>query len=273
MTTLNAVKTDATTGDKNMEFTLAALYSFVRIESPCELESFLRSLFQTHNIQGNLIVANEGINGTIAGKSDDIRITIESIEKDSRFTNNLEIKFSKAHAQPFYRLRLHIKPEIVTMGVPDIDPVVHRGEYVEPEDWNALIQQDDVVLIDTRNDYEVGIGTFQNAKNPNMKTFKEFPEHITNNYDANKDKKIAMFCTGGIRCEKASAYMKEKGFENVYHLRGGILRYLETVKEEDSLWNGECYVFDQRVSVKHNVQPGEKTTACSRVCGDNVLLT
>lgn len=245
-----------------MKFTLAALYAFVRVDDPSELECSLRALLTKHVILGNLIVANEGINGTIAGKSEDIRITIAELEKDVRFAGSLEVKYSEAQCQPFYRLRLHIKPEIVTMGVQDIDPVVNRGQYVEPEDWNSLIQQEDVVLIDTRNDYEIGIGTFQNAVNPNTKTFKEFPEYISQNYDPQKDKKVAMFCTGGIRCEKASAYMREKGFEKVYHLKGGVLKYLETVKEENSLWKGECYVFDQRVSVKHNVQPGESSHEC-----------
>lgn len=241
----------------DMQFTLAAMYAFVRIDSPSELESFLSELFQKYKIQGNLIIATEGMNGTIAGHSEDITNTIHSIQQDLRFAHNLEIKFSKATTQPFYRMRLHIKPEIVTMGVPNTDPNLNKGEYVEAEDWNALIQQEDVILIDTRNDYEVGIGTFQNAHNPATKTFKEFPDYITNNYDPTKHKKVAMFCTGGIRCEKASAFMKEKGFENVYHLRGGVLKYLETVTEAESLWRGECYVFDQRVSVKHDVLPGE----------------
>mmetsp|Transcript_36305 Transcript_36305/g.67641 ORF Transcript_36305/g.67641 Transcript_36305/m.67641 type:complete len:677 (+) Transcript_36305:79-2109(+) len=243
-------------GDTDLSFTLAALYSFTRIANPAALKENLHRIFLKYNIQGNLIVATEGINGTIAGKSNELKQTIEAIEMDERFKNNLEIKYSQAECQPFYRMRLHIKPEIVTMGVPDVDPASHRGEYVEPEEWNRLIQQDDVMVIDTRNDYEVSIGTFHNAKNPSTKIFKEFPEYVAKNCDPGKDKKIAMFCTGGIRCEKASAYMKEKGFENVYHLKGGILKYLETVKEEDSLWKGECYVFDQRVSVKHNVQPG-----------------
>lgn len=244
---------------KNNPFTLAALYTFVRVESPEDLKCFLQDLFKTHGIMGNVIVAKEGINGTIAGKSADIKCVVAAIEEDVRFKNKLEMKYSQACDQPFYRMRLHVKPEIVTMGLPDIDPRLHRGEYVEPEDWNALIQQEDVVVIDTRNDYEVGIGTFENAQNPKTKTFKDFPDYVAHNFNPNRDKKIAMFCTGGIRCEKASAYMKEQGFEHVYHLKGGVLKYLEMVKEEDSLWKGECYVFDQRVSVTHNVQQGRQS--------------
>ena len=195
---------------------------------------------------------------------------------------DIDIKYSQSQQQPFYRMRIQKKTEIVTMGVSDVNVLDNRGEYVDPEDWNSLIQQEDVVVVDTRNDYEINIGTFQNSINPNTKTFKEFPDYVKNHLvdkrqqvegqdvdeqqqqqqdvddqdDVKKNKKIAMFCTGGIRCEKATAFLKQQGYKNVYHLKGGILNYLKTVKEEDSLWNGECYVFDQRVSVKHNVQPG-----------------
>ena len=276
-------------------FTLAALYCFTRVLAPSSLQHRLHSLLHSLAVRGNLIVASEGINGTIAGRDAALREAVAVIEKEvcgsERVSEGvcaaLEIKYSHSTSQPFYRLRVQHKPEIVTMGVPSVrvsecvsegegtgngkgetgDPtsatpsLTHsqRGEYVAPEKWNELITRDDVLLIDTRNDYEVSLGSFRGAVNPHTHTFREFPDYVKQHCDPHSltHTKVAMYCTGGIRCEKASAYMKQCGFENVYHLKGGILKYLECVSEEESLWSGECYVFDQRVSVKHNVEPGE----------------
>jgi UPF0176 protein len=206
-------------------------------------------------ISGTLLLAEEGINGTIAGTRSAIEKILAYLRRDPRLAD-LEHKESSADHPPFYRMKVKLKKEIVTMGVPGIDPTERVGQYVKPEDWNALISDPDVLLIDTRNDYEVDVGTFKGAVDPRITTFREFPDYVKNNLNPNKKPRIAMFCTGGIRCEKASAYMLQQGFPEVYHLQGGILKYLENVPAEESLWQGECFVFDQRVAVGQGLAPG-----------------
>ncbi len=238
----------------------AALYKFVSIPHYKELQAPILNACEQHRIKGTILLASEGINGTIAGLPDDIHAVLNYLRTDSAFDGHfadLEHKESFADEHPFYRMKVRLKKEIVTLGVPGVSPTKKVGTYVKPEDWNALISDPDVILIDTRNDYEVDIGTFKNAIDPKTTTFREFPEYVANNLDKTKHKKVAMFCTGGIRCEKASSYMMDQGFDEVYHLEGGILKYLETVPEAQSLWQGECFVFDQRVAVKHNLEVGE----------------
>ncbi|MES2503061.1 MAG: rhodanese-related sulfurtransferase [Pseudomonadota bacterium] len=242
------------------KYLTAALYKFVSLPNYADLQAPIHAACDAHHIKGTLLLAAEGINGTIAGLPDDIKAVLQFLRTDAMFEGkfaNLEHKESYADEHPFYRMKVKLKKEIVTMGVPSVNPNNTVGTYVKPEDWNALIADPDVILLDTRNDYEVHIGTFKGAVNPETTTFREFPEYIAQNLDKTKHKKVAMFCTGGIRCEKASSYMLEQGFEEVYHLQGGILKYLETVPEETSLWQGECFVFDQRVAVKHGLEVGD----------------
>ncbi|NKI17848.1 rhodanese-related sulfurtransferase [Spongiibacter sp. KMU-166] len=234
---------------------VAALYKFVALPDYHELREPLLEECLALNIRGTLLLAAEGINGTVAGSRENIDSLLAYLRKDPRLAD-LDHKESFDSAQPFYRMKVKLKKEIVTMGVEGVDPNEVVGTYVKPEAWNALISDPEVVLIDTRNDYEVEIGTFKGAVDPATTTFREFPEYVQKHYDPAKHKKVAMFCTGGIRCEKASAYMKQQGFEEVYHLEGGILKYLEEVDENDSLWQGECFVFDNRVSVKQGLAPG-----------------
>ena len=240
------------------QYLTAALYQFVSLPNFADLQAPILAKCQQHHIKGTILLAHEGINGTIAGLPADIHAVLDFLRTnfDGKFAS-LEHKESFADSHPFYRMKVKLKKEIVTMGVADVDPNQVVGTYVKPEDWNALISDPDVILLDTRNDYEVHIGTFKGAIDPKTTTFKEFPEYVAQNLDKTKHKKVAMFCTGGIRCEKASSYMKMQGFEEVYHLQGGILKYLETVSEADSLWQGECFVFDQRVAVKHGLSVGE----------------
>ena len=242
------------------KYLTAALYKFVSLPDFKALQAPILAACTIHNIKGTLLLAEEGINGTIAALPDDIHALLNYLRTDSLFQNrfaDLEHKESFADEHPFYRMKVKLKKEIVTLGVPGVSPTKKVGTYVKPEDWNALISDPDVVLIDTRNDYEVDIGTFKGAIDPKTTTFREFPEYIAQNFDRTKHKKVAMFCTGGIRCEKASSYMMDQGFEEVYHLEGGILKYLETVPEAESMWEGECFVFDQRVAVKHNLAVGD----------------
>jgi UPF0176 protein len=238
------------------QYLTAALYKFVSLPNYQALQAPILAACQEHRIKGTLLLAQEGINGTIAGAPEDIRALLAYLRSYPEFSN-LEHKESYADKHPFYRMKVKLKKEIVTMGVTGIDPNLVVGTYVKPEDWNALISDPDVVLLDTRNDYEVHIGTFKGAVDPKTTTFREFPEYVAQNLDKTKHKKVAMFCTGGIRCEKASSFMKQQGFEEVYHLQGGILKYLETVPKEQSMWEGECFVFDQRVAVKHGLEVGE----------------
>jgi UPF0176 protein len=236
-------------------FIVAALYKFVSLPDYKELQPLLIELGKKHNICGTLLLAKEGINGTVAGSREAIDALCAFFEKDSRF-HDLEYKESTSSKQPFHRLKVRLKKEIVTLGIPEVDPTQKVGTYLNPKEWNALLQDPDVVLLDTRNDYEYRIGTFRGALNPNTKSFREFPTYVQQNLDPSKNKKIAMFCTGGIRCEKASSYMLLKGFEEVYHLKGGILKYLEEMQPETSQWEGECFVFDHRTAIAHGLEEG-----------------
>jgi UPF0176 protein len=209
-----------------------------------------------NNIRGTLLLASEGINGTVAGNRKGIDRLMAWFEKDGRL-GNIVTKESFEASNPFYRTKVKLKKEIVTMGIEGIDPKQVVGTYIKPKDWNALISDPDVVLVDTRNDYEVKVGTFEGALNPNTTNFREFPQYVSDNLDPKANKKVAMFCTGGIRCEKSTAYLKEQGFDEVYHLQGGILKYLEEVPEEDTMWQGECFVFDNRVTVNHQLEKGQ----------------
>ena len=234
---------------------ISALYHFVILDDYKSLRQPLLDLMLENDIKGTLLLAREGINGTVAGSQTSIDTLLSWLKSDSRLAD-LRQKVSFDDVMPFYRTRVKLKKEIVTMGVEGIDPNQVVGTYVKPEDWNALISDPEVTVIDTRNDYEVGIGSFKNALNPNTETFRQFPDFVKQNMDTTKHKKVAMFCTGGIRCEKSTAYLKEQGFDEVYHLQGGILKYLETVDEKESLWKGECFVFDNRVSVTHALEKG-----------------
>ena len=239
------------------EILVAALYKFVEIDDLLSLQSNLYEICEKNNIMGTILIANEGINGTISGKNNEINHTISLLKSDKRFAN-IEIKYSSTNKQPFHRMKVRLKKEIVTIGLPEINPNKKVGTYVKPEDWNDLISDPNVIVIDTRNKYETKIGSFQNALDPETSSFREFPDWVKKfkSSKENANKKIAMFCTGGIRCEKASSLMKEEGFEDVYHLQGGILKYLETIDKENSLWNGECFVFDQRVCLTDELEVG-----------------
>jgi UPF0176 protein len=237
-------------------FTVCALYQFVRLDDFEAFRTPLRELMVELEVKGTILLALEGLNGTISGSKESIDGVIQFLQDDGRF-DNLEIKFSHSETTPFKRLKVKLKKEIVTLGVEHIDPLSSVGTYVTPQDWNDLISDPDVVLIDTRNNYEYEIGSFKGAINPNTETFREFPTYTKNNLEQYRGKKVAMFCTGGIRCEKSTAYLKSQGFDTVYHLHGGILKYLEEMDEDQSLWEGECFVFDDRVAVKHNLEQGQ----------------
>ena len=235
---------------------VCALYKFVSLEDYQALRQPLYDAMAKYHIRGTLLLAREGINGTVAGSRQGIDSLLEWLKNDSRF-KDIDSKESLTHDSPFKRTKVKLKKEIVTMGVNDIDPRRAVGTYVEPEAWNALISDPDVLLLDSRNDYEVQVGTFKNAINPETSNFREFPAYVAENLKPEKHKKIAMFCTGGIRCEKSTALLKEQGFEEVYHLKGGILKYLEQIPEEETLWQGECFVFDDRVTVNHQLEQGQ----------------
>ena len=241
----------------NQPVVVAALYHFARLEDHEALQAPLASLCDQMGVKGTLLLAREGVNGTIAGS----RAGIDAVLAHLRAIPGLqalEHKESGAHKMPFRRMKVRLKKEIVTMGVPDIDPLEGVGAYVDPRDWNELISDPETILIDTRNDYEVGIGTFKGAINPETGTFREFPGWVEKAGLEDRSRPIAMFCTGGIRCEKATAFMRAKGYENVYHLKGGILKYLEEVPEEQSLWQGSCFVFDERVAVTHGLRESDE---------------
>jgi UPF0176 protein len=256
-----------------MKITVAALYRFTRFDAPADLQPAIAAFAQSNGIKGTILLAQEGINGTIAGSAQGIATVIAYL-RTLPGCSDLDVKYSHAETMPFYRLKVRVKKEIVTMGVAGIDPKREVGTYVQPEDWNALISDPDTILIDTRNDYEVAIGTFAGAIDPRTKSFSEFPEWFREHRDAlmssgtsaGQAPRFAMFCTGGIRCEKSTAFLRAQGIEDVYHLEGGILRYLETVPEAESKWQGECFVFDDRVSVKHRLELGsmELCHACRR---------
>lgn len=246
-------------------FTVAALYHFTRFEDPSALKGPLAQLACSMGVKGTLLLAREGINGTIAGPRDGIDAVLAHVRALPGCAD-LVWKESAAAEMPFGRMKVRLKAEIVTMGEPDVDPRASVGHYVEPADWNALISAPDVVVIDTRNDYEVQIGTFDGAIDPKTKTFRDFPKWWKENAARFHNKRVAMFCTGGIRCEKSTNYLISQGVEDVYHLKGGILKYLEQVPEQDSLWQGECFVFDGRVSLKHGLKQGDHDLchACRR---------
>lgn len=244
------------------QFLTAALYKFVQLDDFVEMQPPLIAVCERNQVKGTLLLAQEGINGTIAGPRDGVRAVLEFIRQDSRLAD-LVHKEAWASKEPFYRLKVRLKKEIVTLGIPGVSPIKTVGTYVKPSDWNQLIQDPDVVLIDTRNDYEVAIGTFAGAIDPKVKAFSQLPDWIAKQEQAggvlgagNKKTKVAMFCTGGIRCEKSTSYMKSLGYDEVYHLDGGILKYLESVPAEQSLWQGQCFVFDERVSVGHGLHEG-----------------
>ncbi len=234
---------------------VAAMYKFVNLLDCSELQAALLSFCQLQEIKGTILVAQEGINGTIAGSRQQVDAVLTFLRNDSRFAD-IEHKESYTEIPPFERLKIKLKPEIVTLGLPEVNPHEKVGTYVKPEDWNELISNPEVTVIDTRNDYEVTIGTFKGAKNPQTQIFRDFPEYVQKHLDAKKHKKVAMFCTGGIRCEKASSYLLSQGFTEVYHLQGGILKYLEEIPPEESLWEGECFVFDERNTVNHDLEAG-----------------
>ena len=243
---------------------VAALYHFTRLANPAALRDGLLDTCRAAGVKGSLLLAGEGINGTIAGSRDGIDAVLAQIRALPGCAD-LVWKESRAGTPPFLRLKVRLKREIVTMGQPDVDPRARVGHYVAAQDWNTLISDPDVAVIDTRNGYEVAIGTFTGAVNPDTRTFREFPGWWAQNKDRFHNKRIAMFCTGGIRCEKSTNYLLGQGVPEVCHLQGGILKYLEDVPQAESLWQGECYVFDERVSVGHGLQPGS-LTAC-RACG------
>lgn len=235
---------------------VCALYKFVALDDFESLREPLLTFMKTHEIRGTLLLASEGINGTVAGSRDSINALLQHLKSDPRLAN-LEHKESLDETNPFYRTKVRLKKEIVTLGVEGIDPLRTVGTYVEPKDWNELISDPETLLVDTRNDYEIGIGTFKNAVNPETESFRDFPDYVKNNLDPETHRKVAMFCTGGIRCEKSTAYLKECGFDEVYHLKGGILKYLEEVPAAESMWEGECFVFDNRVAVGHDLAKGQ----------------
>jgi UPF0176 protein len=245
-------------GPAIMTITVAALYRFASFADPESLRSGIADLCHAHDIKGTILLASEGVNGTVAGTEAGVAVVIGHL-RTLPGCADLDVKYSQTEKPPFYRLKVKVKREIVTMGVPDLDPANGAGTYVAPDDWNALISDPDTIVIDTRNDYEVGIGTFKGAIDPATNHFGQFPDWFRDNRDAllSGKQKVAMFCTGGIRCEKATAFLKAEGVDQVYHLQGGILRYLEHVPPEDSRWEGQCFVFDERVSVGHGLVPGD----------------
>ncbi len=247
----------------NMPITVVALYRFARLARFKALQQPLLDLCNGNAIKGTFLLAHEGINGTVAGTKDAIQNLVNYLNSWPEFVG-AEVKYSHAEVMPFNRMKVRLKKEIVTMGQMEIDPLLSVGTYVAPLDWNALISDPDTVVIDTRNDYETRVGIFDQAIDPNTKTFTEFPQWVAENRELLEGKKVAMYCTGGIRCEKATAFVKGLGIEDVYHLKGGILGYLEQVPAELSLWKGECFVFDERVSVGHGLVIGE--TILCRAC-------
>ncbi len=245
------------------QYVVCALYRFTTLDNYRDLRQPLLKTMERNGVCGTLLLAREGINGTVSGSRAGIDALLNWLRKDPRLAD-VDSKESLTEVAPFKRTKVKLKKEIVTMGVPGIDPTHVVGTYVEPEHWNELISDPEVVLIDTRNDYEYQVGTFEGAINPDTDTFREFPAYVRKNYDPATHKKVAMFCTGGIRCEKSTALLKEQGFEEVYHLKGGILNYLAKVPEEQTTWQGECFVFDDRITVNHALERGsyKQCNAC-----------
>jgi UPF0176 protein len=253
---------------------VATLYKFVKLPDFAQKREPLLSYCQGQGIKGTILLAEEGINGTIAGSRQAIDSVLWFLRSDPRLAN-LEHKESYTETPPFERMKVRLKQEIVTLGLPEIDPNEQVGTYVTPEEWNNLISDPEVTVIDTRNDYEVNIGTFQGAENPQTASFREFPDYVRQHLDPTKHKKVALFCTGGIRCEKASSFMLAQGFAEVYHLKGGILKYLEEIPAQASLWQGECFVFDERVAVSHGLESGsyELCLSCGRPISEEDKLS
>ncbi len=240
-----------------MPLKVAALYQFAALPDFRELREPLRALAAGLGIKGSVLLAHEGINGTIAGDDQEIDAFVQELQHGPLFggrLDNLELKFSSASEMPFQRLKVRLKKEIVTLGDTAVDPTQRVGTYVEPSDWNELISASDTLVIDTRNAFEVGMGSFAGAIDPQIGRFGQFKDFVARRLDRQKHRRIAMFCTGGIRCEKASSYLLSRGFEEVYHLKGGILKYLESVPEAESRWHGECFVFDERVALGHGLR-------------------
>jgi len=234
---------------------VATFYKFIQLDNLETLRDRCLKFCEQQGIKGTILLATEGINSTISGEEESINHFLQFLQQDDRFLD-IEPKISDTDQSPFHRLKVKIKSEIVTMGVNEIKPAITTGKHIDPETWNQIISDPEVLVIDTRNQYEYKVGTFHNAVSPQTDNFRQFPEFVEENLDPNKHKKIAMFCTGGIRCEKASAYLIEQGFEEVYQLDGGILNYLETVPSDKSLWKGECFVFDHRVAVNEELEKG-----------------
>lgn len=242
-------------GQEGAATQVVALYRFVRLDNYESMREPLLNFCLDRHIRGTLLLAHEGINGTVAGSDSAIDELLNYLRADDRLAD-LDCKFSSHEERPFLRMKVKLKREIVTMGQENIDPNVCVGRYASPQEWNALIDDPDVLVIDTRNEYEVEIGTFAGAVNPHTNSFREFPDWVEQNLDPKKHKKVAMFCTGGIRCEKSTSLLVSRGFEDVWHLKGGILNYLEQTPEEDTRWEGECFVFDSRVAVNHQLEKG-----------------
>ena len=252
----NYLNTNNSTLDK---YIISTFYKFLVLENYKELKiKFDKSLSKT-NIKGTILLANEGVNGTIAGSESDLKKFFIYIDKFSQFKDIIP-KFSSSNKNPFLRMKVRLKKEIVTIGIPEVSPSNLVGKYLNVEEWNEFLNESDSMIIDTRNDYEVSIGTFKNSINPKIKSFRNFPNWVQKNLidkKVSKKSKIGMFCTGGIRCEKSTSYLKQLGFENVFHLDGGILKYLENVKSDENEWKGECFVFDYRVSLNNSLEKGE----------------
>jgi UPF0176 protein len=239
-----------------MHWTIATFYKFVRLEDPFQLRSQVLQWCEQLDLRGTILLANEGLNATVSGSKPSVDNLLDLLRNHPEI-GSFPYQLSSAMAVPFERMKVKVKREIVTLGMPEVNPNDQVGTYVDPEDWNRVISDPEVVLVDTRNDFEVELGTFQGAVNPHTQSFRELPDYVEKSLDPEQTKKVAMFCTGGIRCEKATAYMLRQGFEQVYHLRGGILNYLKTVPQQESLWQGECFVFDERVAVNHNLERGD----------------
>jgi UPF0176 protein len=250
-----------------MSLKVAAFYQFISLPDFRALRAPLHALCARLGLKGSVLLAQEGINGTLAGPPAGIDALIDEFRHGALFgrsLDNLELKYSTAAEMPFGRLKVRLKKEIVTLGDPAADPTRQVGIYVDPADWNALIASEDVLLLDTRNAFEVAMGTFAGARDPNIKSFGQFKEFTARELDPDKHKRIAMFCTGGIRCEKASAHLLAQGFAEVYHLKGGVLKYLEQIPQDQSRWRGECFVFDERVALGHGLRE------CSHAAGTEI---
>lgn len=263
---MNSAKTDL----NKQAWLTASFYRFVSLDDCPALRDRLQQQCEQRAITGTILLAREGINATICGDAASVREFIAQLDNDPRL-QGMEIKESTSDQRTLARLKVKIKPEIITMNQPDLNPAAGAGEYVDPEQWNALISDPDVVVIDTRNDYEVAIGQFAGARNPGTANFSDLPAWLDKQDDLRSKPAVAMYCTGGIRCEKSTALLRKRGFERVYHLRGGILNYLAQIKRQDSLWQGECFVFDERVSVDHELKPGryEPCGACGHPIDEN----